>query len=96
MIVKKMSELKLLVDEDFAEYVMVMLHNNKSQNEVQTDLEPFLGTQSTVFTPWLFSMIEPNAAKPGELIAMEKEFSSKPYSILKFQTPQKCPSRKAS
>ena len=65
MIVKKMSELKLPVDEDFAEYIMVMLHNNKTQKEVQTDLEPFLGTQTAVFTPWLFSIIEPESAKPG-------------------------------
>ena len=65
MIVKKMSELKLPVDEDFAEYIMVMLHNNKTQKEVQTDLEPFLGTQTAVFTPWLFSIIEPESTKPG-------------------------------
>lgn len=65
---KKMSELKLPVDEDFAEYIMVMLHNNKTQKEVQTDLEPFLGTSATVFTPWLFSILEPESSKPGMFV----------------------------
>ena len=52
IITKKMTELKCPGDEEFAEYIIVMLHNNKSSTQVQLELEPFLGTQSAVFTPW--------------------------------------------
>ena len=48
-----MEELKCPGDDEFAEYIIVMLHNNKSSADVQAELEPFLGTQSAVFTPWL-------------------------------------------
>jgi len=52
LIAKKMQELKCPGDEEFAEYVIVMLHNDKTAAEVQADLEPFLGNQAAVFTPW--------------------------------------------
>ena len=52
LITKKMEELKCPGDDEFAEYIIVMLHNNKSAGDVQAELEPFLGTQAAVFTPW--------------------------------------------
>ena len=52
LITKKIEELKCPGDEEFAEYIIVMLHNDKTAAEVQSELEPFLGKQSAVFTPW--------------------------------------------
>ena len=57
LITKKIEELKCPGDEEFAEYIIVMLHNDKTAAEVQSELEPFLGKQSAVFTPWLESNI---------------------------------------
>ena len=52
LITKKIEELKCPGDDEFAEYIIVMLHNDKTAVEVQAELEPFLGKQSAVFTPW--------------------------------------------
>jgi hypothetical protein len=52
LITKKIEELKCPGDDEFAEYIIVMLHNDKTATEVQAELEPFLGKQSAVFTPW--------------------------------------------
>jgi hypothetical protein len=39
------------------EYVMVMIANQKTKDQVRADLEAFLGDQSAAFTAWLWDML---------------------------------------
>ena len=56
---KKISELKCPSDDEFAEYIIVMLQNNKSEADLQEELAPFLSTQTAVFVSWLFGTLSP-------------------------------------
>lgn len=45
-------------DSILPEYIVVMLQNKKTESQVATELTAFLGSQSTLFTRWLFDTLD--------------------------------------
>ncbi|XP_066463682.1 zinc finger CCCH domain-containing protein 14 isoform X3 [Eleutherodactylus coqui] len=72
----KLQELGAYVDEELPDYIMVMVANKKSQEQMTDDLSLFLGNNTTRFTTWLQGVLdklrtvtpETNSLKASEAI----------------------------
>uniref|UniRef100_F7G433 Zinc finger CCCH domain-containing protein 14 n=1 Tax=Ornithorhynchus anatinus TaxID=9258 RepID=F7G433_ORNAN len=70
----KLQELGAYVDEELPDYIMVMVANKKSQEQMTEDLSLFLGNNTIRFTVWLHGVLdklrsvttEPTSVKPSE------------------------------
>ncbi|KAM9294355.1 LOW QUALITY PROTEIN: zinc finger CCCH domain-containing protein 14 [Gastrophryne carolinensis] len=54
----KLQELGAYVDEELPDYIMVMVANKKSQEQMTDDLSLFLGNNTSRFTTWLQGVLE--------------------------------------
>ncbi|XP_053456961.1 zinc finger CCCH domain-containing protein 14 isoform X9 [Nycticebus coucang] len=54
----KLQELGAYVDEELPDYIMVMVANKKSQDQMTEDLSLFLGNNTIRFTVWLHGVID--------------------------------------
>ena len=54
----KLIELGAYVDDELADYIMVMVANKKSQQSMTDDLSLFLGSNTEKFTSWLISLLK--------------------------------------
>lgn len=54
----KLRELGSYVDEELPDYIMVMLANKRSKEQMTEDLVLFLGANTKVFTEWLVNIIQ--------------------------------------
>ena len=54
----KLIDLDVYVDEELPDYIMVMVANKKSQNQMTEDLSLFLGKNTETFTTWLHSLLQ--------------------------------------
>ncbi|XP_073434315.1 zinc finger CCCH domain-containing protein 14 isoform X3 [Dendrobates tinctorius] len=72
----KLQELGAYVDEELPDYIMVMVANKKSQDQMTDDLSLFLGNNTSRFTTWLQGVLdklrsvtpETNSVKASEAI----------------------------
>ncbi|KAM3920681.1 zinc finger CCCH domain-containing protein 14 isoform 2-T2 [Leptodactylus fuscus] len=72
----KLQELGAYVDEELPDYIMVMVANKKSQEQMTDDLSLFLGNNTARFTTWLQGVLdklrsvtpESNSLKASEAI----------------------------
>ncbi|XP_020605748.1 zinc finger CCCH domain-containing protein 14-like [Orbicella faveolata] len=54
----KLKELGSYVDEELPDYIMVMLANKRSKEQMTEDLVLFLGANTALFTDWLVNIIQ--------------------------------------
>ncbi|XP_068110657.1 zinc finger CCCH domain-containing protein 14 isoform X2 [Hyperolius riggenbachi] len=54
----KLLELGAYVDEELPDYIMVMVANKKTQDQMTDDLSLFLGNNTTRFTTWLQGVLD--------------------------------------
>lgn len=54
----KLQELGAYVDEELPDYIMVMVANKKSQDQMTEDLSLFLGNNTQKFTVWLHGVLD--------------------------------------
>lgn len=54
----KLQELGAYVDEELPDYIMVMVANKKSQEQMTDDLSLFLGNNTVRFTVWLHGVLD--------------------------------------
>ncbi|XP_057208385.1 zinc finger CCCH domain-containing protein 14 isoform X2 [Triplophysa rosa] len=54
----KLQELGAYVDEELPDYIMVMVANKKSMEQMAEDLSLFLGNNTITFTVWLHGVLE--------------------------------------
>ena len=67
----KLEELGAYADEELPDYIMVMVANKKSRQQMTEDLNLFLGKNAPIFTKWLHEVLErlsalSKGAKPKE------------------------------
>ncbi|XP_070609883.1 zinc finger CCCH domain-containing protein 14 isoform X2 [Erythrolamprus reginae] len=80
----KLQELGAYVDEELPDYIMVMVANKKSQEQMTEDLSLFLGNNTVRFTVWLHGVLdklrsvttEPTNLKSSESNIFETSLSS--------------------
>uniref|UniRef100_A0A803XKL0 Zinc finger CCCH domain-containing protein 14 n=2 Tax=Meleagris gallopavo TaxID=9103 RepID=A0A803XKL0_MELGA len=80
----KLQELGAYVDEELPDYIMVMVANKKSQEQMTEDLSLFLGNNTVRFTVWLHGVLdklrsvttEPSGTKSSEPNIFESNHSS--------------------
>ncbi|XP_048341132.1 LOW QUALITY PROTEIN: zinc finger CCCH domain-containing protein 14 [Sphaerodactylus townsendi] len=79
----KLQELGAYVDEELPDYIMVMVANKKSQEQMTEDLSLFLGNSTVRFTVWLHGVLdklrsvttEPPSLKTSESNIFENSLS---------------------
>jgi len=54
---KKLQAIGQYVDDELPEYIMVMIANKRTHEQVVDDLNLFLGEEATGFTKWLFTIL---------------------------------------
>ncbi|XP_061854252.1 zinc finger CCCH domain-containing protein 14 isoform X3 [Colius striatus] len=80
----KLQELGAYVDEELPDYIMVMVANKKSQEQMTEDLSLFLGNNTVRFTVWLHGVLdklrsvttEPTSVKSSESSIFESNVPS--------------------
>ncbi|XP_014105519.1 PREDICTED: zinc finger CCCH domain-containing protein 14 isoform X4 [Pseudopodoces humilis] len=80
----KLQELGAYVDEELPDYIMVMVANKKSQEQMTEDLSLFLGNNTVRFTVWLHGVLdklrsvttEPTSVKSSESSIFESNLPS--------------------
>ncbi|XP_064919795.1 zinc finger CCCH domain-containing protein 14 isoform X1 [Columba livia] len=80
----KLQELGAYVDEELPDYIMVMVANKKSQEQMTEDLSLFLGNNTVRFTVWLHGVLdklrsvttEPSSVKSSESNIFESNLPS--------------------
>ncbi|XP_057269375.1 zinc finger CCCH domain-containing protein 14 isoform X2 [Pezoporus wallicus] len=80
----KLQELGAYVDEELPDYIMVMVANKKSQEQMTEDLSLFLGNNTVRFTVWLHGVLdklrsvttEPASVKSSESNIFESNLPS--------------------
>ncbi|XP_042646818.1 zinc finger CCCH domain-containing protein 14 isoform X2 [Tyto alba] len=80
----KLQELGAYVDEELPDYIMVMVANKKSQEQMTEDLSLFLGNNTVRFTVWLHGVLdklrsvttEPTSVKSSESNILETSLPS--------------------
>ncbi|XP_054057595.1 zinc finger CCCH domain-containing protein 14 isoform X4 [Rissa tridactyla] len=85
----KLQELGAYVDEELPDYIMVMVANKKSQEQMTEDLSLFLGNNTVRFTVWLHGVLdklrsvttEPTSAKTSESNIFESSLPSSKSSL---------------
>ncbi|NWU93317.1 ZC3HE protein, partial [Upupa epops] len=85
----KLQELGAYVDEELPDYIMVMVANKKSQEQMTEDLSLFLGNNTARFTVWLHGVLdklrsvttEPNSVKSSESTIFETTLPSSKSSL---------------
>ncbi|XP_020856032.1 zinc finger CCCH domain-containing protein 14 isoform X1 [Phascolarctos cinereus] len=85
----KLQELGAYVDEELPDYIMVMVANKKSQEQMTEDLSLFLGNNTVRFTVWLHGVLdklrsvttEPSSLKSSETNIFESSLPSNKTSL---------------
>ncbi|PNF41804.1 hypothetical protein B7P43_G02604 [Cryptotermes secundus] len=54
----KLMELGAYVDEELPDYIMVMVANKRSREQMEDDLQLFLGSNTEEFTSWLHQVLQ--------------------------------------
>ncbi|NWV62245.1 ZC3HE protein, partial [Malurus elegans] len=68
----KLQELGAYVDEELPDYIMVMVANKKSQEQMTEDLSLFLGNNTVRFTVWyVYKLLVPVSTEPTSVKSSE-------------------------
>lgn len=62
----KLQELGAYIDEELPDYIMVMVANKKTSQQMTEDLSLFLGNNTIKFTTWLHGVLEKLRSVAGE------------------------------
>ncbi|KAM4522909.1 zinc finger CCCH domain-containing protein 14 isoform 2-T2 [Odontesthes bonariensis] len=62
----KLQELGAYIDEELPDYIMVMVANKKTAQQMTDDLSLFLGNNTAKFTAWLHGVLEKLRSVAGE------------------------------
>lgn len=62
----KLQELGAYIDEELPDYIMVMVANKKTPQQMTDDLSLFLGNNTVKFTAWLHGVLEKLRSVAGE------------------------------
>ncbi|XP_035766343.1 zinc finger CCCH domain-containing protein 14-like [Neolamprologus brichardi] len=72
----KLQELGAYIDEELPDYIMVMVANKKTSQQMADDLSLFLGNNTMKFTSWLHGVLEKLrsvAAEPASLKQLQSD-----------------------
>ncbi|KAM4713691.1 zinc finger CCCH domain-containing protein 14 isoform 2-T2 [Anableps anableps] len=72
----KLQELGAYIDEELPDYIMVMVANKKTSQQMTEDLSLFLGNNTIKFTTWLHGVLEKLrsvAGEPGSLRQLQSD-----------------------
>ncbi|KAL3979801.1 hypothetical protein ACER0C_018351 [Sarotherodon galilaeus] len=72
----KLQELGAYIDEELPDYIMVMVANKKTSQQMADDLSLFLGNNTIKFTSWLHGVLEKLrcvAAEPASLKQLQSD-----------------------
>ncbi|XP_044183377.1 zinc finger CCCH domain-containing protein 14-like [Acropora millepora] len=78
----KLKELGSYVDDELPDYIMVMLANKRSKEQMTEDLVLFLGTNTALFTEWLVNIIK----KLQDVASLQLEEDAKQKKVLPEQS----------
>eukprot|EP00698_Gefionella_okellyi_P001901 TRINITY_DN11754_c0_g1_i1.p1 TRINITY_DN11754_c0_g1~~TRINITY_DN11754_c0_g1_i1.p1 ORF type:complete len:470 (+),score=48.79 TRINITY_DN11754_c0_g1_i1:72-1481(+) len=84
------------VDDVLPEYVMVMICNKKSKDQVGKELGAFLGDRSSAFVDWLWTILKSSSFNAGVSAAFAVPNSIKPASITNFPDATQAATKPAS
>lgn len=68
----KLQELGAYIDEELPDYIMVMVANKKTSQQMTDDLSLFLGNNTVKFTLWLQGVLEKLRSVAGEPASINK------------------------
>lgn len=54
----KLAEIGAYVDEELPDYILVMITNRRSKEQMKSDLSLFLGNHTDTFTEWLYLVLK--------------------------------------
>ena len=69
----KLTELGAYVDEELPDYILVMVSNRRSKEQMKNDLSLFLGSHTESFTEWLHVVLQRLENFASHTIAKSKE-----------------------
>lgn len=72
----KLQELGAYIDEDLPDYIMVMVANKKTSQQMTDDLSLFLGNNTIKFTAWLQGVLEKLRSVAGEPASLKHQQQS--------------------
>ncbi|XP_017282852.1 zinc finger CCCH domain-containing protein 14 isoform X2 [Kryptolebias marmoratus] len=68
----KLQELGAYIDEELPDYIMVMVANKKTSQQMTEDLSLFLGNNTVKFTTWLHGVLEKLRCVAGEPASLKQ------------------------
>lgn len=72
----KLQELGAYIDEELPDYIMVMVANKKTPQQMTDDLSLFLGNNTFKFTTWLHGVLEKLRSVAGEPASLKHQLQS--------------------
>ncbi|XP_028295913.1 zinc finger CCCH domain-containing protein 14 isoform X1 [Gouania willdenowi] len=69
----KLQELGAYIDEELPDYIMVMVANKKTPQQMADDLSLFLGSNTVKFTDWLHGVLEKLRTVAGEPASVQNQ-----------------------
>lgn len=72
----KLQELGAYIDEELPDYIMVMVANKKTSQQMADDLSLFLGNNTIKFTAWLQGVLEKLRSVAGEPASLRNQLQS--------------------
>ncbi|XP_028252895.1 zinc finger CCCH domain-containing protein 14 isoform X2 [Parambassis ranga] len=72
----KLQELGAYIDEELPDYIMVMVANKKTSEQMADDLSLFLGNNTVKFTTWLQGVLEKLRSVAGEPASLKYQLQS--------------------
>ncbi|XP_069552754.1 zinc finger CCCH domain-containing protein 14 isoform X1 [Brachyistius frenatus] len=72
----KLQELGAYIDEELPDYIMVMVANKKTSQQMADDLSLFLGNNTAKFTAWLQGVLEKLRSVAGEPPSLKQPLPS--------------------
>ncbi|XP_040831129.1 zinc finger CCCH domain-containing protein 14 isoform X3 [Ochotona curzoniae] len=83
----KLQELGAYVDEELPDYIMVMVANKKSQDQMTEDLSLFLGNNTIRFTVWLHGVLDKLRSVTTEPSSLKSSLKSSDTKIFDSNVP---------
>uniref|UniRef100_A0A1A8E2I4 Zinc finger CCCH domain-containing protein 14 n=2 Tax=Nothobranchius kadleci TaxID=1051664 RepID=A0A1A8E2I4_NOTKA len=68
----KLQELGAYIDDELPDYIMVMVANKKTAQQMSEDLSLFLGSNTVKFTTWLHGVLEKLRSVAGEPASLKQ------------------------
>ncbi|XP_065845368.1 zinc finger CCCH domain-containing protein 14-like isoform X2 [Oscarella lobularis] len=69
---RKLQDLDAYIDDELTDYIMAMVANERSQEEMTSELELFLKIKTPLFTKWLFRKLTGDDVDVTDMVISEK------------------------